>query len=762
MNSSFQLGDCRIDVDRLTVVRGVGESGDESGDEVGETVEVTVEPKTMEVLVALAERAGTVLSGDELIDIVWEGRALGDNPVYGAIGKLRRALGDDARSPRYIETVSRRGYRLLVEPEPLSTVPDQATDPPPRGRSLSPRWILAAASLAFLLVLGIFWRLSSGGMTPATSAVEQASEKAIAVLPFTNVTGNSDFDVFGVGFSEEVLNTLARVERLRVMARNAAFGLGGEGFEIPELAESLDVGYVLTGTVHPDGERLLVSARLLDAAGQQLWAESYDRQTDRILEVRNEVAEAVARVLSLTLEQQADTGQQSREVAAVQSFVRGRELTWLGLLRHADEPIEAYQKAIEIEPGYADAHAGLARVYVHEGMRDEARRHAELALQLSPDAAEAHLALGLLAQRSRDRDRLETAERHLRRAIELNPSLSEAWHYLGGVLQSAGRWPEALRQRELGLLRDPRHYGMNRALARAHSDRGDLQRAMDLLDRLLESPHPAQPALEDVGRILWSWSRFAELIETLGSLGPDLPRVMQAQSLASIANGQQRLGLTEEAAASYQDARNDPSWPGDGLAVSLRLDYLGRADRPDLVLDELDSLRERGLDSLVRSHSGIANIRAGRFDRGIELLEERFQRRFFLSGSLSMLDAMQFLAFAHIVRGDGDRVEERLDQLLTRYRQRESEGFAEDPYAQSNIARIFALKGDAESAIRYLATAFDRGWVGYFELINDLRWQSVRDHPSYPSLLERARRIVDEQRSLLGAPGIDDSGGASL
>ena len=165
MKSPFRLGDCIVDVNRLSISRG--------------SEEATVEPKIMAVLEALAERSGEVVSTDELIDTVWDGRALGDNPVYGAIAKLRRALGDEAREPRYIETVARRGYRLAA-------VPTSIEDPAASKRST--RALVPITAMALAAVVGaLIWLVAKQNEAPLAEPAS-STPPAIAVVPFANVS----------------------------------------------------------------------------------------------------------------------------------------------------------------------------------------------------------------------------------------------------------------------------------------------------------------------------------------------------------------------------------------------------------------------------------------------------------------------------------------------------------------------------------------------------------------------------------------------
>ncbi len=739
MRSPFRLGPWRVDPDRLTVAR----------DERHELLE----PKTMEVLLALAERPGEVLSADELIEVVWEGRAMGDNPVYGAIAKLRRALDDDARNPRYIETIARRGYRLAVAPEPVEegAVASSETAKP----SVTPR-LAVGGVLVFLLLAAVWWNLGQqGDPAAAPPPASTPSARAIAVLPFVNVSGNADYDLFGTGFSEDVLDLLARIEALRVMARTSSFAFGGDPPQATDLASRLAVDYLLMGTVHPENGRLRVSARLLDAEGRQIWGDSYDRALADTLEVRSEVARSIARLLALTLEQ-SRSGERVVSVEALQSYLAGREYTRLGLVRHADEAVRSYRRAIELEPDYADAHAGLARVLAHEGDTAGAREFADRALSLDPGAAEAHLTLGLLATRQRSSDGAATAIDHFRQATRLHPSLTEAQHYLAATLDTAGRWQEAFDVRQAAIERDPFHYGLNRALAREFSERGELPRAIGLLRKVREWPNPDQPALLDLGQVLWSWSRHAELVQEI-TRQERLPGPLRSSALAVTANSFGRLGLFDAATSSYEQARSASSWPDRGLAFVLRADYLAATGQWAALEEEVLALegdRPGSAGPHVSWMKGSALVRQGRFEEGVAVLEPALRDRFELREDFAVLEAMQFLALAWRETGQAERASARLVELRAQFEARARAGLGRRPSDLAALARLHAIEGDGDRALELLANALRSGWVGYYELGGDPRWAGVRDHPDFEARLDQARAVVERQQALLSAPSV--------
>jgi transcriptional activator of cad operon len=285
----------------------------------GETVRVEV--RTMRLLLCLADRAGDVVSIDNLLSHVWPDVAVSPDSVYQAVAVLRRLLGDDSKQPTYIETVPRLGYRMVAtvgtwesEPAlPAIASPISDTDranPAPadagvRGFRSGPgaRWAAAAAVslagvVAFLLFVG-----TANRMHPATAAIAGVSQKSIAVLPFLDLTDDQmSHETFADGMTEELIGRLSKVPGLQVPAPTSSFYFKGKKKAVTEIAKSLGVAYVLDGSVRMSGARLRVSARLVRGDnGYVVWSETYDRSFDDVLAVQDSIAGEVTKALMLAV-----------------------------------------------------------------------------------------------------------------------------------------------------------------------------------------------------------------------------------------------------------------------------------------------------------------------------------------------------------------------------------------------------------------------------------------------------------------------------
>lgn len=278
----------------------------------GETIRV--EARTMRLLLHLASRAGEVVSIDELLDRVWAGVIVTPDSVYQAITSLRRLLGDDPKRPTYIATVPRLGYRMIAavglwteeddaapaeaprqtnEAAPAAAAPDS----PPRPGRLFP----LAAAAALLLAAAAGWMAWSH--RPANAAAQaHPAPQSIGVLPFLDLTEGMVQEEFADGITEELIGKLSKIPGLRVPAPTASFYLKGKQLAVADVGKQLGVVYVLDGSVRKSGATLRVAARLMRADdGYVLWSEAYDRPTDDLLMIQDDIATEVQKSLAKTL-----------------------------------------------------------------------------------------------------------------------------------------------------------------------------------------------------------------------------------------------------------------------------------------------------------------------------------------------------------------------------------------------------------------------------------------------------------------------------
>ena len=273
----------------------------------------------MRLLLCLADRAGEIVSIEELLKQVWSGVIVTQDSVYQAVASLRRQLGDDAKEPAYIATVPRLGYRMVATVSPWADQPIAPVVPAPAATGATssgpgtgastdgPRRragaLLAAGAALFLALAAAFLFLGKVENKTHSAATAGARQKSVAVLPFLDLTSQKmDEEYFADGMTEELINKLSKIPGLRVPAPTSSFYFKGKKITIPDIAKSLGVAYVLDGSVRKSGATLRVATRLIRADdGYVVWSETYDRALDNELSVQDDIASEVAKALRASI-----------------------------------------------------------------------------------------------------------------------------------------------------------------------------------------------------------------------------------------------------------------------------------------------------------------------------------------------------------------------------------------------------------------------------------------------------------------------------
>jgi len=431
-------------------------------------VRVKLQPQPFKALALLASRAQEMVSREELYAHIWGDTIVEEQNLNFCIKQIRDALGDDADSPRYIETLPKRGYRFLVaveglpkpgEPGPVPPAPD----PRPRPWRAALLWIavLAGAGLVLFLVRDRlpFW---PGRPHPSERMM-------LLVLPFDNMSGDASQEYFSDGLTEEMITQLGRLnpDRLGVLARNTAMTYKDTKKSVTEIGKEVKVNYILEGSVRRAGNHVRISAQLIQVSDQNhLWAENYERGVEDVLAIQSEVARRIADSLAFEL---LPAGQAALERPAVNpdaydAYFRGR-YQWNKRTPEAlRRSIEFYQEAVAADPNYALAYAGLADSYMllasipydelppHDAM-PKAKAAAVRALALDDSLGQAHAALAY-AKLVYDRD-WHAADREFRRAIELNPGYATAHQWYAIYFWVTGQPDRALEEIQTAQALDP-------------------------------------------------------------------------------------------------------------------------------------------------------------------------------------------------------------------------------------------------------------------------------------------------------------------
>ncbi|HEX2828639.1 MAG TPA: winged helix-turn-helix domain-containing protein [Burkholderiales bacterium] len=390
---------------------------------------VKIEPKAMALLCHLAERPGEVVSREALLSAVWPGVVVSDDALTQVVIKLRKALGDDAEAPAYIQTIPKRGYRLVAK----VARPAASTPPAPARKSPWPA-VAAVASIAAAGAIGwIALRPDDTeriGRAVTSGEAARAAQPTVGIRAFEAVGGDAEAAVLARGITADLATDLSKISGISVVAESAA---------------GMAARYVVTGSVQRAGERLRLNVHLTDAAsGKQLWSERYDRTLSDLFAVQEELGRAVVQLLPAKVSE-AELARvarpHTRNLEAYRYFQRG-QLAAIARQRTENETArELFRRAIELDPRFARAYAALAMTYAIEHRNQwsadsaaalqRAYELATTARQIDSDVPETYLALALVnLQRRRHREALEQAET----AVRLYPSYSDAYALMGGIL----------------------------------------------------------------------------------------------------------------------------------------------------------------------------------------------------------------------------------------------------------------------------------------------------------------------------------------
>ncbi len=398
------------------------------------------EPRVLQVLVALAQAAGAVVSRDVLVQRCWDGRIVGEDAIHRSIAKARQ-LGELTNPPAFtIESVPRVGYRLLpagAAPADMTATPSATGAGTSRGLAISPtvarRGLIAAAAATAAATAGGYLWLRRAPADPL-----------VAVLPFDNLSPDPQLGFFADGLSEDILNTLIRGGGVRVTSRTSSFTFRGAAKA--KAAQALGAQYLLDGSVLREGSRLRVNAHLTDVARQQtLWSETYDRDLGQGLQIEDEVADKVASALKVRFTAQAPASRMVDPVA-YDLYLRGRDASRAHTPERLREGRELLQSAVRTAPGFPQGWYELAGNYLRneffvplaEQTREDeiGRVAARRAIALDPRYGAAY---GVLTQLSPNYRRWGEIDAGLKRALELTPNDIDLlnWHSL--FLLSTGR-----------------------------------------------------------------------------------------------------------------------------------------------------------------------------------------------------------------------------------------------------------------------------------------------------------------------------------
>jgi DNA-binding winged helix-turn-helix (wHTH) protein/TolB-like protein/Tfp pilus assembly protein PilF len=438
-NRSYEFGRFRLNTAERVLLR------------EGELVSLT--PKVFDILLTLVQNSGKVVSKEDLMKRVWPDTFVEEGNLTQNISLLRKALGETPGGVQFIETVPRRGYRFVaVTSEPSNHIPKVSAEipalevpaavvaaPPARSRR-TPAFVLAAG-LVIAGIIGVMYFTSKAGNTSAIGS--------IAVLPFVDESSDPDAAYINDKIAESLINSLSKLPQLRVVPRSVVAGYKGREMDPRKIGEELNVRAVVTGRLRRHGDIITIQADLIDLQNvAQLWGQRYDHKVSDALLVQDDISRDIFENLRLKL-----NVEEKKQLEAYGLYLKGRNAwnkrTGDALL----QAIEFFNKAIEIDPNYGAAYAGLAdcynmlvvygRLQPKEGF-PKAKEAATKALEIDESSAEAHSSMAFIKFRW-DWDRTAT-EREFQTAIKLKPAYAPAHQWYSSYLVAVERFDEAIAE----------------------------------------------------------------------------------------------------------------------------------------------------------------------------------------------------------------------------------------------------------------------------------------------------------------------------
>src|SRR6202041_2761041 len=444
----------------------------------------------------LLERPGEVVTREELEKRLWPAVTFVDFDLglNKAAKKIREGLGDSAESPRFVETVSRRGYRFLAEvkdsevpvrkpelgvqpqsPAVPPAVPDHLYPPDEvaeiKNPSLSRAWKISVLLLLLVAAVLAIRKLHSWNR-PAPAI------RSLAVLPFESLSNDASQDYFADGMTDELISDLGQISALRVISRTSVMAYKHARKPLPQIARELNVDAIVEGTVLRSGDQVRITAQLIDAsADKHLWSQSYEGELKDTLALQNQVARAIAEQIRINLNPQEQAALKSAKVVnpeAYESYLKGRYFWNKRTPDSLKVALAYFNQAIEEDPTYAQAYSGLADTYALLGdwqyggvtpkeALPKAKAAATKALELDGTLSEAHNSLAFCFD-AFDWE-LESAGKEFQRAIELNPGYATAHHWYAWHLSLLGQYDQAIEEMRKAKNLDPLSLIINADLA---------------------------------------------------------------------------------------------------------------------------------------------------------------------------------------------------------------------------------------------------------------------------------------------------------
>ena len=760
---------------------------------------IHLEPKVMAVLERLAREPLQVVSRHSLLDDVWTGTVVTEEVVTRCISELRTALGDSSKAPRFIQTIPKKGYKLLQAPAPLeaarSTSPAQAPEPGSTDNSLLGSVSRPASTPAGQGRPGLYWALVGSliiaAMAVGAAAIMFLQERApvtadpvaiaelspeqatpsIAILPFATLDSGAESNYFGAGLAEELLNALANVPGLRVVSRLAAADArladtqlaqpvspippgtdsraSTVGGDVSAIGKTLGVDNVLTGSVRRMNNQVRVTAQLVRTSdGVLLWADQFEGDLSDVFQIQDEIAAAIVGALRLQLTEPVRVARISQDMDALDYYLLGRHHWHQRTADSLRRAIELFQQAVSVDPEMAIAYSGLADAYLlladygnmaHEEAQALARPAIETALRLDANLAEAHASQGMFYLST---GQAEPAERALRNAVRLNPGYNMAHMWLGSTIAMRGQVKAAHKYYLKAYRLDPLHPVINQNVAMSFATIGDYDSAQTILQKL-------DPRFDSGQRLTFLKLHLAQQLGDFATLRDLADAAIKNESLKLRLSGyhalwqmHSRQGQYEAAADYLRRARSESELDFEfRLNVARKLAKEGAAKEFKLLMQEAPDYFHEKAAPQKRALEGMLLIATENYIEAATLLESAMTA----SDNLNHPHpASELLTISHLLY-----VYEQTDNIERRdyWQERGNKVIAaaiKAGYGQiefiTEVGFFHAAAGQAEAASKAFWQALTLGKIAPWEITDDIRINRIQRSKELAPVVAQAAR----------------------
>lgn len=779
--------------------------------------EVTLEPRVMDCLICLAERDGDVVSHDQLVADVWHGTIVSDSPVYQTMAKLRKALGDDTHHPRYVETIPKRGYRLIADVDwPKTAVPakaseaDLARDDDPDAAPTAKdgiasgerpaAWPSALGRSRFMLVmtvlvatLFVFLGTSDVATTSPDRGDGATSELSIAILPFVDMSEDGRRGYLGDGIAEQLIHTLSGLPELRVISRTSSFAFRNSDLDVVSIADRLNVRLVLEGSIRTAGDQIRVNAQLIDGHDAfHVWSRTFEQPVGDIFDIQDAIAREVARLIIGDSANQSDNNHiryATHDTRAWELYLYGLHQMQMRRSATLARAIEYFEEAVAVDPNFALAYAKLSFTYFlssderfgdipNELALEQADDAAHSALSIDSRLAEAWLAVGAVLHVTGDEaGAMKAAER----AYALKPGSAEVNKVYSRTLSLQGREEDGLAALERAVALDPLAPVYRQNLAAQLERQGRHQEAYEQIQKSMEIDPGWHASFSAGSRMAYfrgeldravSWGITAATVE-----GPDAR--WAAVSAWRVADAWLSLGDFEAARAWLLRAEESgkPKWWTDFIEIQILLAEYRDAEAHELLQrwagqilyekecctwtamlnSHADAFAFAALTEMILGHDGhaIALFDESRTPPGSGQPDD-FPMA---DNDLLAWGYLPAVSRALLYLRSGQR--EIGEALLARSMQ-----FLEDiadkrgvrPGVLYAMASAQVLQGEARDATGLIDTAIDEGWYRAWYARRDPVIAPLLQEPAFLAALERVdEKLAQQRQALLAQSGLLDT-----